>query len=36
MIFIKSDACRKEGENLPEYDMIEPFKSPWALGVVMA
>ena len=26
----KSDACRKEIETLREYDMIEPFKSPWA------
>ena len=32
----KSDACRKEIETLLEYDMIEPFKSPWACGVVMA
>ena len=23
-------ACRKEIETLLEYDMIEPFKSPWA------
>ena len=32
----KSDACRKELETLLEYDMIEPFKSPWACRVVMA
>ena len=32
----KSDACRKEIETLREYDMIEPSKSPWACGVVMA
>ena len=32
----KSDACRKEVENLLEYDMIERSKSPWACGVVMA
>ena len=32
----KSDACRKEIETLLEYDMIEPSKSPWACGVVMA
>ena len=32
----KSDACRKEIETLLEYDMIEPYKSPWASGVVMA
>ena len=32
----KSDACRKEIETLQEYDMIEPSKSPWACGVVMA
>ena len=31
-----SDACRKEIETLLEYDMIEPSKSPWACGVVMA
>ena len=30
------DACRKEIETLLEYDMIEPSKSPWACGVVMA
>ena len=33
---LKLDACRKEIETLPEYDMIEPSKSPWACGVVMA
>ena len=33
---IKLDACRKEIETLLEYDMIEPSKSPWACGVVMA
>ena len=32
----KSDVCRKEIETLLEYDMIEPSKSPWACGVVMA
>ena len=32
----KLDACRKEIETLLEYDMIEPSKSPWACGVVMA
>ena len=32
----KSDACRKEIETVLEYDMIEPSKSPWACGVVMA
>ena len=32
----KSEACRKEIETLIEYDMIEPSKSPWACGVVMA
>ena len=32
----KSDACRKEIETLLEYAMIEPSKSPWACGVVMA
>ena len=32
----KSDACRKEIETLLKYDMIEPSKSPWACGVVMA
>ena len=32
----KSDACRKEIETLLEYHMIEPSKSPWACGVVMA
>ena len=31
----KSDACRKEIETLLEYDMIEPYKSPWACGVVI-
>ena len=31
-----SEACRKEIEMLMEYDMIEPSKSPWACGVVMA
>ena len=31
-----SDACRKEIETLLEYDMIEPSKSPWECGVVMA
>ena len=32
----KSDACRKEIETLLKYNMIEPSKSPWACGVVMA
>ena len=32
----KSDACRKEIKTLIECDMIEPSKSPWACGVVMA
>ena len=32
----KSEACRKEMETLLEYDLIEPSKSPWACGVVMA
>ena len=32
----KSDACKREIETLLEYDMIEPSKSPWACGVVMA
>ena len=32
----KSDACRKEIETSLEYDTIEPSKSPWARGVVMA
>ena len=32
----KSDACRKEIETLLESDMIEPCKSPWACGVVIA
>ena len=32
----KLDACRKEIETLLEYHMIEPSKSLWAWGVVMA
>ena len=32
----KSDACRAEIEMLLEYDMIEPSKTTWACGVVMA
>ena len=32
----KLEACRSEIEVLLEYDMIEPSKSPWAFGVVMA
>ena len=32
----KSEARRKEIEKLKDYDMIEPSKSPWACGVVMA
>ena len=29
-------SCRAEIEMLLKYDMIEPSKSPWACGVVMA
>ena len=32
----KTEACRKEIEMLMKYDMIEPSKSPWACGVVIA
>ena len=32
----KSEACRAEIEMLLEYNIIEPSKSPWACGVVMA
>ena len=33
----KSEACRKEIEMmLMEFDKIEPSRSPWACGVVMA
>ena len=32
----ESEACRNEIEILMEYDMIEPSKSPWACGEVMA
>ena len=32
----KSEVRREETEMLLEYDMIEPSKSPWACGVVMA
>ena len=32
----KSEECQAEIESLLEYDMIEPSKSPWACGVVMA
>ena len=32
----KSGECRAELEIMLEYDMIEPSKSPWACGVVMA
>ena len=32
----KSAACMKENEISMEDDMIEPWKSPWAYGVVMA
>ena len=32
----KSEACPAEIEMLLEYDIIEPSKSPWACGVVMA
>ena len=31
-----SKACIKEIEVLMEHDLIEPSKSPWACGVVMA
>ena len=32
----KSEECRKETEMLMEYDIVEPSKSPWVCGVVMA
>ena len=32
----KSDACRREKETLLESDLIEPSKSKWACGVVIA
>ena len=32
----KSEACRAQIERLLENDMIEPSKTPWACGVVMA
>ena len=32
----KLGECRAELEIMLEYDMIEPSKSPWACGVVMA
>ena len=32
----KLEACRAEIEMLLEYDMIEPSKSPWACGIVLA
>ena len=32
----KSEAFTKETEMLKEYDMIEPSKSPWVCGVVLA
>ena len=32
----KSDACRNEVDTLLEYDKIEPSKSPWECGVVIA
>ena len=32
----KLEACRAEIKMLLEYDMIEPSKSPWACGVVIA
>ena len=32
----KLEACRAEKRMLLEYDMIEPSKSPWACGGVMA
>ena len=31
-----SEACRKKIEMLMEFDMIEPSKSQWACGVVIA
>ena len=31
----KLDASREENETLLEYDMIQPFKLPWACGVLM-
>ena len=31
----KADACRKEIENLLEYDKKEPFKSSWVRGIVV-
>ena len=36
MTHYKSEACRAEIEILLKYDMIEPSKSLWACGVVMA
>ena len=36
MTQFKSKACREEIEMLMQCDMIEPSKSPWACGVVMA
>ena len=36
MTLHKSEACRKKIEMSMEFDMIEPSKSPWACGVVMA
>ena len=32
----KSEACTKKIEMLMEYDMIEPSKSLWVCGVVLA
>ena len=32
----KSEACRRDIEMLMVYDMMEPSKSPWACGLVMA
>ena len=32
----KLEACRAETEMMLEYDIIEPSKSSWACGVVMA
>ena len=31
-----SGACKKEIQTLLEHDMIEPSKTPWACGVVIA
>ena len=36
MTLHKSEVCRAEIEIMLEYDMIEPWKSPWACGLVKA